>query len=76
MATYDKEIDLSGLNCPMPLMKTKKTLNTMESGQVLHVIGTDPGSMDDIPELLPTIDCTLLEMKDENGKYHFVIKKN
>lgn len=76
MADFDQEIDLSGLNCPMPVMKTKKALRTMDSGQVLHVISTDSGSADDIPELVPEIDCTLLEQKNEGGKYEFLIKKN
>lgn len=76
MSDFDKEIDLCGLTCPMPVMKCKKTLRTMESGQILHMISSDPGTMDDIPELVPEIDCTLLEKKEEGGKFLFLIKKN
>lgn len=76
MSNFDQEIDLSGLNCPMPVMKTKKALKSMESGKILHVISTDPGSMDDIPELVPEIGCTMIENKDEEGKFHFLIKKD
>lgn len=76
MTGYDHEIDLSGLNCPMPLMKTKKALNNMESGKILYVITTDPGSHDDIPVLIPEIGCTMLENKKEAGKFHFLIRKN
>ncbi len=43
----DKEIDTSGLNCPLPILKAKKALNEMSSGQVLKVIATDPGSWRD-----------------------------
>ena len=43
----DKEIDTSGLNCPLPILKAKKALNEMVSGQVLKVIATDPGSVRD-----------------------------
>ncbi len=43
----DKEIDTSGLNCPLPILKAKKALNDMTSGQVLKVIATDPGSWRD-----------------------------
>ncbi len=43
----DKEIDTSGLNCPLPILKAKKALNDMSSGQVLKVIATDPGAARD-----------------------------
>ena len=47
MSDFDKELDTSGLNCPLPIIKAKKEINTMESGQVLHVISTDPGAVMD-----------------------------
>ena len=43
----DKEIDTSGLNCPLPILKAKKALNELQSGQLLKVIATDPGSWRD-----------------------------
>ena len=45
----DVFLDARGLSCPMPLLKTKKTLQGMKSGQLLEVLGTDPGSKNDIP---------------------------
>ena len=45
MADYDQELDASGLNCPLPILRAKKALSAMQSGQVLHIIATDPGSM-------------------------------
>ena len=42
MSEYDKELDTSGLNCPLPIIKAKKEINLMETGQILHVISTDP----------------------------------
>jgi TusA-related sulfurtransferase len=45
--TADKEIDTSGLNCPLPILRAKKALAEMTSGQVLKIIATDPGSMRD-----------------------------
>ena len=42
---HDQELDASGLNCPLPILRAKKTLNAMTAGQVLHVIATDPGSV-------------------------------
>ena len=47
MMHIDKEIDTSGLNCPLPILKAKKALNDMVSGQVLKVIATDPGAWRD-----------------------------
>jgi TusA-related sulfurtransferase len=52
MMHIDKEIDTSGLNCPLPILKAKKALNDMVSGQVLKVIATDPGASRDF-EALP-----------------------
>ncbi len=75
MAEFDQELDTSGLNCPMPVMKTKKTLKGLESGQVLHVIATDPASAEDIPDLLDTTGDSMLESSQDSGSYHFYIKK-
>lgn len=44
---FDRELDVKGLNCPLPILRTKKTLAEMESGQVLRVLATDPGSVKD-----------------------------
>jgi tRNA 2-thiouridine synthesizing protein A len=43
----DKEVDARGLNCPLPILKTKKALSEMESGKVLRVLATDPGASED-----------------------------
>ena len=43
----DQELDASGLNCPLPILRAKKTLNGMEAGTTLHIIATDPGSVKD-----------------------------
>ena len=43
----DRELDVKGLNCPLPILRTKKALSDMASGQVLHVLATDPGSVKD-----------------------------
>jgi len=43
----DRELDVKGLNCPLPILRTKKILSEMTSGQVLHVLATDPGSVKD-----------------------------
>jgi len=47
MADFDQELDASGLNCPLPILRAKKTLSSMDAGQILHIIATDPGSVKD-----------------------------
>jgi tRNA 2-thiouridine synthesizing protein A len=75
MSNFDQELDTSGLNCPMPVMRTKKTLKSMNSGTVLHVIATDPGSAEDIPDLLDTTGDSMVSTSQDGGTYHFYIKK-
>ncbi|NCA69591.1 MAG: sulfurtransferase TusA family protein [Sphingobacteriia bacterium] len=76
MSTFDQELDASGLNCPLPILRAKKTLNAMSSGQVLHVIATDPGSVKDFDAFAKQTGNELMESKEEGGKFHFLIKKS
>ena len=76
MADFDQELDASGLNCPLPILRAKKTLNAMSSGQVLHVVATDPGSVKDFDAFAKQTGNDLLESKEEGGKFHFLIKKS
>jgi tRNA 2-thiouridine synthesizing protein A len=75
MADFDQELDASGLNCPLPILRAKKTLNAMAAGQVLHVIATDPGSVKDFDAFAKQTGNELMESKEEGGKFHFLIKK-
>jgi len=75
MPNFDKELDASGLTCPMPVMKCKKMLQTLTTGQVLHLMATDPGTKSDIPVLVGKTGDQILESGEEGGKYHFYIKK-
>lgn len=76
MADFDQELDASGLNCPLPILRAKKTLNAMSSGQILHVIATDPGSVKDFDAFAKQTGNELVESKEEGGKFHFLIKKS
>ncbi len=76
MADFDQELDASGLNCPLPILRAKKTLNSMSSGQVLHIIATDPGSVKDFDSFAKQTGNVLMESKEEGGKFHFLIKKS
>ncbi len=72
---FSKEFDASGLACPMPIVKTKKALADMTSGQVLRVIATDPGSLCDMEAFAEQTGNTLLEHSSENAKFVFYLKK-
>ena len=75
MADFDQELDASGLNCPLPILRAKKTLSGMDVGQILHIIATDPGSVKDFDAFAKQTGNELLESKEEGGKFHFLIKK-
>ena len=72
---FDKELDARGLNCPLPILKTKKSLNDMSSGQVLKVVSTDPGSVKDMQAFASQTGNALMSTAEENKAYVFFIKK-
>jgi tRNA 2-thiouridine synthesizing protein A len=72
---FNKELDASDLACPLPIVKTKKALSTMTSGQILRVIATDSGSETDMPIFAEQTGNTLLHQSHEGGKYVFFLKK-
>lgn len=72
---FDKEFDASGLSCPLPIVKTKKALADMESGQVLKVIATDCGAVKDMQAFTDQTGHALLSSTEEGGKYIFHIRK-
>jgi len=67
--------DYTGLKCPMPVLKTKKELRSLASGQVIEVIADDVGAKKDIPALLNKSGDELIEVREDNGNITFVIKK-
>ena len=75
MSSADQELDARGLNCPLPILRAKKTLNDMSGGQVLSIIATDPGSVKDFEAFAKQTGNELMESKEENGEFHFLIKK-
>ncbi len=75
MANFDQELDASGLNCPLPILRAKKSLSGMSAGQVLHIIATDPGSVKDFEAFAKQTGNELMESKEEGGKFYFLIKK-
>ncbi len=75
MANFDEELDASGLNCPLPILRAKKALTALDSGKVLHIIATDPGSVKDFEAFAKQTGNELMESKEAGGKYEFLIKK-
>jgi tRNA 2-thiouridine synthesizing protein A len=76
MSNFDEELDASGLNCPLPILRAKKTLAGLQSGQVLHVIATDPGSVKDFEAFAKQTGNELLDSREEGNSFHFLIKKS
>jgi tRNA 2-thiouridine synthesizing protein A len=68
-------LDLKGLSCPMPVVKTKKALDSMQTGQVLFVEITDKGSKADIPAMLKRTGNELLGIEEKDNVFNFLIKK-
>lgn len=71
----DSELDATGLNCPLPILKAKKALAGLKSGQVLRVLATDPGSVRDFEAFSRQVGHALLESREDNGTFVFVMKK-
>lgn len=75
MFPSDLALDLSGLTCPMPLLKTKQALNRMASGQVLMVTATDPASERDFAAFSQQSGIPLLQVEKNAGKFVYWLQK-
>ena len=71
----DKELDTRGLNCPLPILKAKKALTDMTSGQVLRIVATDGGSVRDFQAFVKQTGNELLEQKTVAGDYIHVLRR-
>ena len=72
---YDHEVDATGLKCPLPILRCKKGLNEIQSGQILKIIATDPGSKKDFDAFCRQTGHELLSLEDDHGVITFFIKK-
>jgi len=73
---FDRELDVKGLNCPLPILRTKKALSEMTSGQVLHVLATDPNAVKDFQAFAKQTGNQLLENRDREGPvFEFYFKR-
>ena len=72
---FDKELDARGLNCPLPILRAKKALAEMTSGQLLRIVATDPGSVKDFQAFAKQTGNELLSSAENNKEFEFYIKR-
>lgn len=75
MTDFDQELDARGLNCPLPILRAKKALNRLESGQILRIVATDPGSVKDFEAFANQTGNILLDSSTRDQEFHFRLKK-
>ena len=75
MSEFNQELDSRGLNCPLPILRTKKAMNTLTSGEVLKVVATDPGSVKDMESFAKQTGNEIVGSSEQGGEYTFLIKK-
>ena len=75
MSDFDLELDARGLNCPLPILRARKSIQTLSPGQVLHIIATDPGSVKDFEAFCKQTGNELLAATQASGEYRFDIRK-
>lgn len=72
---FHKEIDARGLNCPLPILKAKKALAELESGQVLRIVATDPGSVRDFQAFAKQTGNPLLSHVQQGAEFTFLMRR-
>lgn len=72
---FDKELDARGLNCPLPILRAKKALTDMKSGQVLKIVATDPGSVKDFQAFCKQTGNELLSHGEAQKEFTFYMKR-
>ena len=72
---FDKELDARGLNCPLPILRAKKALNDMQSGQVLKIVATDPGPVKDFQAFSKQTGNDLLSQSEAEKEFVFFLKR-
>jgi tRNA 2-thiouridine synthesizing protein A len=75
MQAFDRELDVRGLNCPLPILRAKKVLGDLSAGQVLKVVATDPGSVKDFQAFCKQTGNELLEHSETPSEFTFFMKK-
>ena len=73
--SIDREVDARGLNCPLPILRTKKALNDMNSGQVLRILATDPTAVRDFQAFAKQTGNELLQHVEQDGVFTFLLRR-
>ena len=73
---FNQALDARGLNCPLPILRTKKALGTLSAGQVLQVTSTDPGSVKDMQAFARQTGNELLSTAEAAGEFVFYLKRH
>ncbi len=73
---YDHELDARGLSCPLPILNTRKSVESLASGEVLKVISTDPGCVSFFESLVRQTGLELLSWHELDGEFRFFLRKN
>ena len=76
MSNEQVQLDASGLNCPLPILRAKKAINGLNSGQILYITATDPGAVKDFEAFCKQTGNELLSSGEADGKFTFEIKKS
>lgn len=71
----DHTLDTKGLNCPLPILKAKKALKDIPTGETLQVLATDPGSVKDFEAFCRATGNELVESREDGGVFVFLIKQ-
>ena len=71
----DQELDTRGLNCPVPVMRAKKTIDSLTTGQTLRIVATDPGTVRDFEAFAKSTGNKLMESSKANGEFIFLLMK-
>ena len=74
--THALELDCRGMNCPLPILKTKKAIATIEIGQILHMVATDPGSIPDIAAFSRRTGHEIVQQSEGEGEYTFWLRRS
>jgi tRNA 2-thiouridine synthesizing protein A len=69
-------LDTKGLNCPLPILKAKKAIKDLQSGDVLEILATDPGSVKDFEAFARATGNELMESNEDDGVFRFLLKKS
>ena len=75
MLNYQHQLDTRGLNCPMPILKLRKALKEVGTGEVIQMLASDPGSTKDVESFCRQTGLDLLSSEEQSGEYIYMVRK-